>query len=376
MYARGDRKAWPINIVADFNISLMAAHVKAKVKAQPFFVRIPSKLKKISHPDASWITRFLLYPSILILFATFCRMLYYNNRVETPHYNLVIFDNLLVNLAATSLLFFMSATVLQGSIKKAAQREFLSLLQDSLIGTSIRQSLLTPLTNNNLKETSLIVVKDFTSVSDLFIDSLHEAKEGDTVSILNTWIPQLVEIEEFRSAVKEAWCRGAKIEILMVDPYSTAATLRSESVMNDDASNLFLVKSLVMQCLAKLNQIANQIVEEHRLSHPSDFNFRDNLEVRLYESLPSVSIYKIRVSTRSNSLMLVGMFLHGRLAVHGPQLAIMESNGFVARSFDAEFKQVWDAAAENKFKLCNQGGTEDVARQLDVMRSPDPLPGK
>lgn len=303
-------------------------------------------------------------------------MLYYGNRAVDISYNWILFDNLLVNLAATSLLFFMSATVLQGSIKKAAQREFLSLLQDSSIGTSIRQSLLTPLTNNNLKETSLIVVRDFTSISDLFIDCLHEAKEGDTVSILNTWIPQLVEIEDFRSVVKEAWCRGANIKILMVYPYGTAATLRSESLLNDDASNIFLVKSLVIQCLTQLNQIANQIARELRLARPSDFKFKNNLEVRLYESLPSVSIYKIRVSSRSNCLMLVGMFLHGRLAVHGPQLAIMESNGFVARSFDAEFKQVWDGAAENKFELCNQGGTEDVARQLDVMRSPDPLPGK
>jgi len=330
---------------------------------------IPLKNKrKINHPDSSWITRFLLYPSILILSLTFYRVVSYNNKTLSPHYNVVILDNLLVNLAATSALFFLSATMLQGSIKKAAQREFLSLLQDSSIGSSIRQSLLTPLTNNNLKETSLIVVRDFTSISDLFIHNLSKAKEGDRISILNTWIPQLIEIEEFRNAIKEAWIRGSNICILMIDPDSLAATLRSVSVANDESSSLTLVKSLVIQCLSRLNQIAKEI----DLDSPA-FTFNDRLEVRLYATLPSVCIYSVRVSTMSNNLMFVGMFLHGMLAVHGPQLAIMESSSFVARSFDQEFKQVWKAASP--FSLCNQkGGMEDVVKKLDVMRSPDPLP--
>lgn len=276
-------------------------------------------------------------------------------------------DNLLVNLAATSALFFLSATMLQGAIKKAAQREFLSLLQESSISSSIRQSLLTPLTNDNLKETSLMVVRDFNSVSDLFIRGLLEAKEGDYVSIMNTWIPHLVEIEEFRNAIKQAWSRGSTIRILMVDPHSMAAALRSESVMSDESSNLLLVNSLVIQCLARLNKIAKDI-------EMSSSSFRNSLEIRLYESLPSVSIYSIRVSTRPYYLMFVGMFLHGRFAIHGPQLAIMESTGFVAGSFDHEFNQVWNAASDNTYKLCNQGGIDDVVRQLDLMRSPDPLP--
>jgi len=322
--------------------------------------------REINHPDSSWITRFLLYPSILILSLTVYRVLSYNNKTVSPHYNVVILDNLLVNLAATSALFFLSATMLQGSVKKAAQREFLSFLQDSSIGSSIRQSLLTPLTNNNLKETSLIVVRDFTSISDLFILNLSKAKEGDSISILNTWIPQLIEIEEFRNAIKEAWIRGSNICILMVDPHSLAATLRSESVANDESSSLTLVKSLVIQCLSRLNQIAKEI----NIDSPA---FNDRLEVRLYATLPSVCIYSVRVSTMSNNLMFVGMFLHGMLAVHGPQLAIMESSSFVARSFDQEFKHVWKAASP--FSLCNQeGGMEDVVKKLDVMRSPDPLP--
>ena len=200
---------------------------------------IPLKNKRvINHPDSPWITRFLLYPSILILFLTFIRVYSYNNKNATPNYNVVILDNLLVNLAATSALFFLSATMLQGSIKKAAQREVLSLLQDSSIGSSIRQSLLTPLTSNNLKEMSLIVVKDFTSISDLFIHNLSEAKEEDSITILNTWIPQLIDIEEFRNAIKEAWIRGANIRILMVNPHSLAAELRSESVANGESSSL------------------------------------------------------------------------------------------------------------------------------------------
>ena len=332
---------------------------------------LPLKNKRvINHPDSPWITRFLLYPSILILFLTFIRVYSYNNKNATPNYNIVILDNLLVNLAATSGLFFLSATMLQGSIKKAAQREVLSLLQDSSIGSSIRQSLLTPLTSNNLKEMSLIVVKDFSSISDLFIHNLSEAKEEDSISILNTWIPQLIDIEEFRNAIKEAWIRGANIRILMVNPHSLAAELRSESVANDEASSLTLVKSLVIQCLSRLNQIAKEI---NRKSP----KFNDRLKVRLYDTLPSVSIYSMRGYTMSNNLMFVGMFLHGTFAVNGPQLAIMESSSFVARSFDQEFNKVWDAANAkgSHFPLCNQkGGMEDVVRTLDVMRSPDPLP--
>lgn len=326
-----------------------------------------TRIKRVrGFPDSSWITHFLLYPSILILTLTTIRVIL-NIQKNSPTYDITLLDNLLVNLAATSALFFLSATMFQGAIKKAAQREFLSLLQDSSISSSIRQSLFTPLTNNNLKETSLIVVRDFNSVSDLFILALSEAKEGDCVSIMNTWIPQLVEIEEFRNAIKHAWRRGSTIRILMVDPHSMAATLRSESVMSDETSNHLLVNSLVIQCLERLNEIAKDIRIE-----PSSFS--NSLEIRLYVTLPSVSIYSIRVSTRPYCLMLVGMFLHGRLAVHGPQLAIMESTGFVATSFDHEFNKVWNASSGNTYKLCNQGGINNVVRQLDLMRSPDPLP--
>jgi hypothetical protein len=323
--------------------------------------------RNTGHPDSSWITRFLLFPSILIISFTSYRVYhYYTNKAISPNYYLVIADNLLVNLAATSALFFFSATMFQGSIKKAAQRELLSFLQDTSIGSSIRQSLLTPLTNNNLKEMALVVVRDFSSISDLFIRNLSEAKEGDKISILNTWIPQLIELEEFRNALKEAWKRGSDICILMVFPHSQAATLRSASVANDEFSSQALVKSLVIQSLSRLNQIAKEI-------NGSYAAFKDRLQVRLYETLPSVSIYSIRVSTMPNNLMFVGSFLHGKMAIHGPQLAIMESSSFVARSFDQEFNQVWDSAYP--FPLINQKeGMEDVVKKLDLMRSPDPFP--
>ncbi|MFN6337119.1 MAG: hypothetical protein ACK41W_00075 [Cyanobacteriota bacterium] len=134
------------------------------------------------HPGSKWLSRFLLFPALAIVLALTIRVIYSEaNFFGEKHRNRgVLVDNIVVNLAATSSLFVLSAVVLQGAIKKAARDEMATIAKKLLVedlAPSIRVQLLTPLTGDSSKETSLIAVRSFLSVSGLFIQHLRAAKK-------------------------------------------------------------------------------------------------------------------------------------------------------------------------------------------------------
>lgn len=65
-----------------------------------------------------------------------------------------------------------------------------------------------------------------------------------------------------------------------------------------------------------------------------------NLQVRLYNSIPSISMYRI------NDYFLVGVFLHGRLAVNLFQLELTGMDTTLANVCFGEFDRMWRIARE------------------------------
>jgi hypothetical protein len=320
----------------------------------------------------AWLMNRILLSSASIILVALGLRFYFSSAGYAEHNavrnnRLAMLDNYLVNIAATSSLFLLSATVLQGAIKKVARDEFVTLAKEAMtkdLDHHFREALFAPLTSDRSKETSLLVTRDFTCVSDLFIQSLLEARLGDEILILNTWIPQLVESEDFRDAVKKAWEQEASIRILMVNPYGKTASLRSESVLKEfSADNAGFVKGQVTECLIMLNIIASEIDPNKKLEN--------RMKVKLYSTLPSVSIYY-----SSRQLFFVGTFLHGKKAVQGPQFAIQKSAQFLVKAFQDEFDNIWNAHSSREFKLLNQGGNKDARLELHELRLPLPSPEK
>jgi hypothetical protein len=315
------------------------------------------KNKRYDHPSAAWLTRVLLVTAFAIAGVFVFFFLTHDAAGQAS-----LFDSLLSNFAATSALFILSVTVLQNAIKELAREELTSLISD-VLNNELFPSLspfISPITGDNRSEAPIRVTKNFGLISKSFTEQLKSSSGRDSVKILNTWIPQLIDTtgndrQEFIDALLTAWRGGANIKILMVFPYSTSARLRAESVRQGNSSyNEALVDVFVEQCLSELNEISKDI----------DENLSGQFEIRLFSTLPSVSLYWAK------NTIVVGTFLHAKRAVEGPQLVIADfsKDHFLSKTYTDEFDRIWHSSSEHQFKLQYKGEPIDIRRELDILR--------
>lgn len=157
-------------------------------------------------------------------------------------------------------------------------------------------------------------------VEDRFIRHVESAKE---VTILNTWIPNL---HRFEQLLIDALNREAKVRILLLNPHSGVAQLRDEALrMVRDPTLADNVKDGVKRCLAILESILD-VVDERR---------EVGLEVKLYNSLPSISVY------RADAHYLVSTFFHGQLAIDSPQFEIDGTDTILGGQVKRELDTLW-----------------------------------
>lgn len=175
--------------------------------------------------------------------------------------------------------------------------------------------------------------------SDYFKKCIPNAKK---IKILNTWIPNL---RKFTNSLIKAINNGTEVNILLLYPRSAAAELRSEALQS--AVNPVPpdnVQRGVEENLSLLAYIFQKINSDKR----------DNLKVKMFNSLPSVSIYQ------ADELTLVGMYFHGELAIHTPQLEVDENSSGLGQSIEKEFEILWDIGHE----ITN---IEDWRKEVDLM---------
>lgn len=160
---------------------------------------------------------------------------------------------------------------------------------------------------------------------DVFIRHLESARE---VTILNTWIPNLHRLE--RSLVN-AINRGATVRILLLYPNSGVAQLRDEALRTlRDPAFEDNVKDGVERCLSTLKSTLER-VDKRREAF---------LEVKVYNSLPSISVY------RADAHYLVSAFLHGQLAIDSPQFEIDGTDTILGGQVQKELDTLWDIGDE------------------------------
>ena len=158
------------------------------------------------------------------------------------------------------------------------------------------------------------------------VDSMRQAR---TIAILNTWIPDL---NGYAQALLEALENGARVEILMLHPDSSAAALRSAALPGSSKARFHEnhVRLGVRQCLETLAAIADELDED---AH-------GRLRVGLYDSLPSLAIYSI------DGRAIVSVFLHGQLAIDAPQMEIVGAATLLGETVFNELQTLWSIAAE------------------------------
>ncbi len=160
----------------------------------------------------------------------------------------------------------------------------------------------------------------------LLVDLMADAEE---IVILNTWIPELNILAD---ALVEALERGTYVSILMLYPDSHVARLRSQALQNSTQGRLRedRVNPGVRHCLEVLASIARSV----------DDDTRRHLRVRLYHSLPSLSIYGV------DDRAFVSVFLHGQLAVKSVQIEVLGQDSVMGRLAFGELEALWEIGQE------------------------------
>jgi hypothetical protein len=180
----------------------------------------------------------------------------------------------------------------------------------------------------------------------LLLDYMAEAEK---IVILNTWIPELNILDD---ALVEALARGTYVSILMLHPDSHIAQLRSQALQGSTQARFRedRVRPGVRHCLEVLASIARTLDEEGRR----------HLRIRLYDSLPSISVYGV------DDRALFSVFLHGQLAVKSPQIEVQGQDSLMGRLVFRELETLWEIGQE--FKDLEQWQTEldDMGRRFGI----------
>jgi hypothetical protein len=159
-----------------------------------------------------------------------------------------------------------------------------------------------------------------------FADAMPRAQ---TITILNTYIP---ELSVYERALRQALVNGAEVAILLLHFDSSAAALRSASMVEgvDALYEESRIRIGVRHNLAILGALARAL----------DGDARPRLRVALYDSLPSLAIYRI------DDRALASVFLHGQLAVDAPQMEISGRGTLLGDMVFGELETLWDIAHE------------------------------
>ena len=169
---------------------------------------------------------------------------------------------------------------------------------------------------------------------DSFKKKLEEVTQDSEISnhidILQTFAPNL---EFFKETLIECLKKGVNIRVLLSWTKSRAVKLREDALRQYTNNSRIRtnVEFEVTKNLETLQEIFDNINCE---------NYQGSLKVRLYNSIPSISMYRI------NDYFLVGVFLHGRLAVESFQLELTGKDTTLVNVCSEEFNKIWDMARE------------------------------
>jgi hypothetical protein len=148
------------------------------------------------------------------------------------------------------------------------------------------------------------------------------------VAILQTFAPNL---EHYRAQLCRCLQVGVRVRILLAWPYSQAAGLREEVLKRYAAEPMaqdFAIQGSVIDNLETLEATIRAS------GNPT------NLEIRLYDTLPSLALY------RAGSTLLAAPFLHGALAIHTFQLELdlRASDALLTGTLLNDFERMWTVA--------------------------------
>jgi hypothetical protein len=160
---------------------------------------------------------------------------------------------------------------------------------------------------------------------------VHEIADGiraatDVIAILNTFIPAIALLEE---PLADALGNGVCVRILLLHPGSRAVSLRSQALPGTRGRE-DRVRREIKYCLDVLGDLAGGLDDEAR----------GRLQVRVYDSLPSLAVYRI------DERAWASIFVHGQVANDAPQVELGTGDSLFGRTVFGELEWLWNIAWE------------------------------
>lgn len=215
-------------------------------------------------------------------------------------------------------------------------RRFLALDQEDRLGSSAMDAAATAPVGVAENEAPIVAVAADDPPADmarvhrsldyrLLVDLMADAEE---IVILNTWIPELNILAD---ALVDALRRGTCLSILMLHPESRIAQLSSQAMQTSQARfREDHVRPGVRHCLEVLEAIGHTVGEDRRR----------HLRVRLYDSLPSISVFAF------DDRAFVSVLVHGQLAVKSVQIEVHGQDSVMGQLVFGELETLWEMGQE------------------------------
>lgn len=167
----------------------------------------------------------------------------------------------------------------------------------------------------------------FSLAIDKIID-LKDRKDRQQVDILQTFAPNL---DDYFTSLIKCLKNEIKVRILLAWPYSQAAKLREDALKKYATTNIEAEVDIYNSVVANLETIEKII---------KILGCSDLMEVKLYDTLPSLAIY------RAGDYMLAAPFLHGSLAIDTFQLELKLNtrDRLIANTLLQDFELMWQVA--------------------------------
>jgi hypothetical protein len=151
---------------------------------------------------------------------------------------------------------------------------------------------------------------------DAIARAFGEARES--IAILQTWIPNLVQLER---ALTQAVGRGCRVRILLLDAGSLHCAERSRDLGYVDDTTIRNGIELNLKQLASWAPALGKAVE-----------------VRTYVATPTMSLYAC------DGHRWLGLFWRKRRCSQGPHIEIVGAESFLGLEADRHFDDLWGAA--------------------------------
>lgn len=140
-------------------------------------------------------------------------------------------------------------------------------------------------------------------------------KSKKLIRILDTF---LTEMENWQEAFSDAIRNGCHIHLLLAEPNSSCARLRSKSLKDVNVQH---------RVLGNLEQL-----ESFCIKYPNQFL------VRLYDHLPGLNLFAY------DDTMILGWFWRHKYAIHGTYMQLQKNNSALAKDADEHWQEMWNSS--------------------------------